>query len=121
MVELLPVDGSAPLVVFEGQDTTTESPGILSIPVEQAAGDYFLRISYVSECEATVLAVNAPDGSWLCSDAAEETLDGMVEFNPPQSGQYDTWVGTYSQGSTLPGTLYFTEQAIDPGTLPTSK
>ncbi|NPV67006.1 MAG: hypothetical protein HPY64_07670 [Anaerolineae bacterium] len=37
LVEALPIDGSAPIVVFSGRDTATACPGILSIQVQTAA------------------------------------------------------------------------------------
>ncbi len=33
LVEVLPVDGSAPIVIFEGVDPTTDCPGVFAIPV----------------------------------------------------------------------------------------
>ncbi len=53
----------------------------------------------------TTLVVNAPDGSWYCSDDVNGFNPALV-FN--QSGQFDIWVGVYN-GGTASATLYFTE------------
>jgi hypothetical protein len=53
----------------------------------------------------TTLVVNAPDGSWYCSDDVNG-FDPELTFTG--SGQYDIWVGVYG-GGTASATLYFTE------------
>src|SRR5688572_9081093 len=42
-----------------------------------------------------VLAVNTPDGVWQCNDDTDGSNPALT-FDAPQSGQYDIWVGTYS-------------------------
>ncbi len=79
------------------------------------AGSYPLRIFFVSDADTTLI-VSDPAGRWYCNDDAAGTLNPMIEFNPPTSGQYDIWVGTYSQGDFAQGTLYITEMALDPST-----
>jgi hypothetical protein len=88
--------------------------------LQYTAGTAPLRVFFVSEGDTT-LAVNAPDGGWYCSDDAGGTLNGMVEFTAPLSGQYDIWVGAFSEGEFIDGTLYITELALDPGTTSTGK
>ena len=73
------------------------------------SGSYPLIISANSSADTT-LVVNAPDGSWYCSD--DEGVNGMnpmVRFNGPQSGQYDIWVGTYGNASLQPAQLHVSE------------
>ena len=53
----------------------------------------------------TTLVVNAPDGSWYCSDDVNGFDPELVLSG---SGQYDIWVGTYG-GGVADATLYFTE------------
>ncbi len=53
----------------------------------------------------TTLVVNAPDGSWYCSDDVNGFDPALVMSG---SGQYDIWVGVYG-GGTANATLYFTE------------
>lgn len=33
----------------------------------------------------------------------------MVIMRNPLEGQYDVWIGSYSSGDSISGTLYFTE------------
>ncbi len=48
----------------------------------------------------TTLVVRTPSGQWLCED--DGGFNGMnpgLRIDNPQSGLYDIWVGTYSQGN----------------------
>ena len=83
------------------------------VRVQYAAGTYPLRI-YVSDPGIdTTLAVHAPDGQWYCND--DFRVDGRTGLNPaldfprPPSGQYDIFVGTYSQSEYPNVTLSVTE------------
>jgi hypothetical protein len=71
------------------------------------AGGRQLFIGVTSEADTT-LVVNAPDGSWYCSDDYAGGLDPFVGGENPQAGQYDIWVGTYGV-ETTEATLYITE------------
>ena len=53
---------------------------------------------YVTSQADTTLAVNLPNGQWICNDDASG-LNPWVQVSPALSGQYDIWVGTYSPGS----------------------
>lgn len=59
----------------------------------------------------TTLIVNAPDGSWYCNDDASG-LDPAVLLGSPAEGQYDIWVGSYSAGAYVSGSLFVSE--LDP-------
>lgn len=72
------------------------------------------------------LVVNGPDGSWYCNDDAGGTFDPMVTLEDTRAGQYDIWVGSYSAGDFVGGTLYVTElelspEAANPGELDPSR
>jgi hypothetical protein len=41
-------------------------------------------------------------------------LNPMVEINNPQPGQYDIWVGSYTSGQYVGGTLKITELSLTP-------
>lgn len=59
---------------------------------------YTLGIFVDSEVDTTLI-VNAPDGSWHCNDDSS-SLDSSnpgISFSDPLDGNYDIWVGTYSQ------------------------
>lgn len=53
----------------------------------------------------TTLVVNDPNGNWRCDDDSGPGLNPLVQFNGPQGGQYDIWVGTYSPGAAQNATL----------------
>ncbi len=73
-----------------------------------AGSEYNLFISASSTADLT-LVVNAPDGTWHCSDDFSG-LNPAVEFYGPQSGLYNIWVGTYSDlGELPPSTLFISE------------
>lgn len=46
----------------------------------------------------TTLVINGPDGGWYCNDDAND-INPAVSFPSPRSGQYDIWVGTWSNRS----------------------
>ena len=63
--------------------------------------------------DATLL-INQPDGKWRCNDDHGKDNWGhatapVVDFNSPQSGRYDIWVGTFEASSNNPATLSITE------------
>lgn len=72
------------------------------------AGNLPLTIAAVSDSDTT-LVVNAPDGSWYCNDDGGEGLNPLLTFNNPQSGLYDIWIGSYSQGDYSEATLSISE------------
>jgi serine protease Do len=58
----------------------------------------------------TTLIVNDPTGAWHCNDdASGNTLNPLVVLTQPRAGQYDIWVGSYSMGEGITGTLYISE------------
>lgn len=54
---------------------------------------------YVKSGIDTTLLVNDANGTWHCSDDFEGSNPAIILNNPP-SGNYNIWVGTYSQGDT---------------------
>ena len=73
------------------------------------AGSYPLILSVNSQSDTT-LVVNGPDGSWYCDDdGGNEGMNPSVSFANAPSGQYDVWVGTYSQGALQSSTLHVSE------------
>lgn len=61
-----------------------------------SAGDVFPLILSVDSSGDTTLVVNTPDASWVCDDDSGEGLNPSITFDQPASGQYDIWVGSYS-------------------------
>lgn len=72
------------------------------------AGSFDLYISAASEAD-TALIVNGPDGRWHCDDDGAEGLNPGIRFSSPESGQYDIWVATYSEGPFRPARLHISE------------
>ncbi|WP_421861072.1 peptidase S1 [Oceanicaulis sp.] len=67
-----------------------------------------LIISVSSEADTT-LVINTPTGGWACNDDGGEGSNPSIRFSAPQSGQYDIWVGTYSNGGIRPADLHISE------------
>lgn len=70
-------------------------------------GNYPLVFTFDAPAD-TVLAINAPDGSWYCDDDSNGNFDPRVTFERPMAGIYDIFVGTIS-GDTSTGVLSITE------------
>jgi hypothetical protein len=61
----------------------------------------------------TTMVINSPSGSYFCSDDSFGTFSPTLDFNTPSSGRYDIWIGTYSPGGSIGGTLYVTESSAN--------
>lgn len=72
------------------------------------AGDFPLYLAVASDADTT-LVVNGPDGQWYCDDDGNGSLNPLVWFDAPQDGQYDIWVGTYSDSSLQSAVLSISE------------
>lgn len=57
----------------------------------------------------TTLIVNTPDGRWLCNDDGGSSLNPLIEINDAGAGRYDIWIGSYTDGDYINGTLKITE------------
>ena len=74
-----------------------------------ASGSLPLIISVASDSDTT-LAINGPDGNWVCDDdGGENGTNPSISFSPAASGQYDIYIGHYAQGRRIPATLYISE------------
>lgn len=63
--------------------------------------------------DATLL-INQPDGRWRCNDDHGHdnwgnALMPAIDFNSPQTGRYDIWVGTFDASRRNPAQLFVTE------------
>lgn len=77
--------------------------------VSFTAGDNNLPLIFSVQSDSdTTLVVNDASGNWVCNDDTNG-LNPAVTFSAPTSGQYDVWVGTFSEGSTQPSTLSVSE------------
>jgi serine protease Do len=65
--------------------------------------------------EDTTLVVNLPDGSWICNDDSTSTnRNPLIVLSSPPEGRYDIWIGSYSAGDFITGTLRITETNLTP-------
>jgi hypothetical protein len=68
----------------------------------------FIEIFTYSDEDPTLL-VQLPDGTYLCSDDATDTLlDTAVHIDTPAAGAYKVWVGAYEADQLLPLFLVLT-------------
>lgn len=68
----------------------------------------FIEIFTYSDEDPTLL-VQLPDGTFLCSDDATDTLlDTAVQIMTPAAGAYKVWVGAYEADQLLPLFLVLT-------------
>ncbi len=79
------------------------------VELSYTAGSTWPLIISAGSSVDTTLAVNAPDGTWYCSDDDGEGLNPSLTFNSPQSGVYDIYVGSYWQGDSGRATLHISE------------
>lgn len=101
-----PIDAS-----YLGGDCRGYATAAPDFDVTYTAGDLsLLRFYFVADGgEDTTLLINAPDTSWHCNDDAPGGLDPQFDFQDPDSGLYDVWIGSYEAGAEISGTLYVTE------------
>jgi hypothetical protein len=99
-----------------GSVTGAECSGYFSpqpdINLTYTAGDFDLGI-FSKAGEDTIIAINDPNGAWICNDDSEymTDLNPAVLIENPTSGLYNIWVGTFSESSAPPTQLVFTELA----------
>ena len=48
--------------------------------------------------EDTTLVINAPDGRYYCNDDGMNGVNPSIIFGPAQSGDYEIWVGSFTEG-----------------------
>lgn len=64
-----------------------------------------VEVFFYSDGDPT-LAVQLPDGSYLCNDDSNDNLlDPQIFMPSPASGEYKIWVGSYDEGQLIPGLL----------------
>jgi len=90
----------------------TSAPDLRLMWSGQSVG---FRVFFVPDDESAdaTLIINNPSGGWACNDDYSG-WNPLVEFDEPDAGQYDIWVGSYSSDEFIAGTLYFTELELGP-------
>ncbi len=64
---------------------------------------------YAQSDRDTTLAINLPDGSWVCDDDGGEGVNAALSFTEAPSGVYDIYVGLFSGSDTAPAVLNISE------------
>ena len=77
----------------------------------QAGSTFDLTFSVSSDADTT-LVINGPDTRWACDDDSGPGLDPQITYTNPQSGRYDVWVGSYSQGEYAESFLAVSELGL---------
>ena len=79
--------------------------------VTYTSGDQsLLRFYFVPDTTGdATLIINTPDGEWVCGDDSFEGLDPTVDFDDPEGGRYDVWIGSFDDGEQIDGELNVTE------------
>jgi hypothetical protein len=79
--------------------------------VNWIAGSGALPLVFSVAAESdTTLVINDAEGNWICDDdGGNNGLNPAITYTNPVGGQYDVWVGTYSEGSLQPSTLNVSE------------
>lgn len=74
------------------------------------AGSSLPLIVSASSSSDTTLLINDPNGNWHCDDdGGNSGLNPALTFHNPQSGTYDIWIGSYSQGDNANASLSISE------------
>lgn len=71
----------------------------------------FLQLYFVAAniTDDATLIINNPNGTWLCNDDSESSLNPGVTISNPVAGRYYIWVGSYAQGEFISGVLNISE------------
>lgn len=79
--------------------------------VNWTAGSGSLPLVFSVQSDAdTTLVINDAQGNWVCDDdGGNNGLNPAITFAHPASGQYDIWVGTFSDGDLQKSTLNVSE------------
>jgi hypothetical protein len=89
---------------------TTSAP---SFSVNYTSGAFpLLRFFFTGGADTTMI-INGPSGDYRCADDSFGTLNPAIDFNSPASGRYDVWIGTFSSGGSVGGTLSVTENSAN--------
>ncbi len=90
--------------LFTGDDCrgyASESP---DFRISWSGATSRLQFDFIAD-EDTVMVVRDPNSDWYCNDDDGEGLNPMVGLNDPISGTYNIWIGSYTYGDYISGTL----------------
>lgn len=103
--------GSIPAAVLEAPGCVGWIARAPDFRVNWTAGSGSLPLVFSVQSDAdTTLVINDAEGNWVCDDdGGNNGLNPAITFATPVSGQYDVWVGTFSEGALQPSTLNVSE------------
>jgi hypothetical protein len=109
----LTLQGAADCVGYYSQEPTYSLEWIGST-------NFTLRMFVVenSGMDATLI-IRDPNGNYYCNDdALDGGSDPMIDLPVSLTGQYDVWLGSYMENTSVSATLYITELDYSPTNLP---
>jgi serine protease Do len=116
-MEVRVVSGGPIDVSYLGDDCVGYAESNPDVQVHYIAGaQTLLRFYFIADTpgDDAVLIINDTASQWHCNDDySDQTHDPSIDFSPPVSGYYDIWVGSYTSGEFIPGTLYITELSFN--------
>lgn len=105
-----PVDANASI----GEACIGAIPRAPVLNLNYEAGEDWLVIAARAGTDTT-MAIQAPDGSWLCDDDRAGDLNPLITFETPQSGVYHIFLGTYDpDAGTTPAALILSSSEPPP-------
>ncbi|MFZ4814352.1 MAG: SH3 domain-containing protein [Phototrophicaceae bacterium] len=101
--------GGSVNVGYLGAGCTGNATAAPDFSLTYASGAFpVLRFFFVGSGDTTMI-INTPGGNYVCNDDSFGTANPSIDFNTPSSGRYDVWIGSFSAGSSVTGTLSITE------------
>lgn len=103
-------------VSYLGDGCTGYASSAPDFSITYTSGETFslLRFYFVATGGIdAIMVVNDPSIDYLCDDDSYETSNPTLDYEDPATGRYDVWIGTYTQGGAVSGTLYITETEDD--------
>jgi S1-C subfamily serine protease len=105
---------------LDASDLSSDCVGFISeapdVSVNYDSSSLSLNFAAFSEEDIT-LVINDPLGRWVCNDdfIESEELNPGVNFEDPESGKYDIWLGVYSsdEDDLIDANLFISELSLD--------
>lgn len=105
---------------LDASDLSSDCVGFISeapdVSINYDSSSFSLNFAAFSEEDIT-LVINDPLGRWVCNDdfAESEELNPGVNFEDPESGKYDIWLGVYSsdEDDLIDANLLISELSLD--------
>jgi hypothetical protein len=73
----------------------------------------FLRFYFDGDGDTTMV-IRQPNGAFACNDDTPNSLNPGINFNGPEQGRYDIWVGSYDPTMNIRGNLTISGHTTTP-------